>query len=266
MDALHSSRTRQYKYTDRYGNHKVENLVKFSCMGSACTFPVQTLVFMCIAAGVTLHGLGLEPTIKNLRSLRGQVRVFGDDIIVPTSQAGRVTEILTLLGLKINANKTFEEGNFRESCGLDVFEGVDVTPTYIMTSPLRSKPESVKSVVESHNNFLIRGWFSVADFLYKTVQSGLGNQVQVVAMDSESFGLKTVGYPDNSGLKTRVNRNLQRLERRILDVSTSVTRRRDEGDAMLFQYFTERPAPEEIWEAGVTLRPKLSLKFRWVEA
>lgn len=266
VDALHACRTRQYEYTDAQLNGEVRDLVKFSCMGSACTFPVQTLIFMCISAGVVLHERNLPVTIGNLRKLKGEVRVFGDDIVVPTAHADRVMEILTHLGLKINANKSFGVGNFRESCGLDVFKGVDVTPTYIMTSPLRSKPESVKSVVESHNNFLSRGWYSVADYLCTTVQSRLGNQIQTVAMDSESFGLKTVGYPDNSHLKVRVNRGLQRLERLVLDVSTSVAKRRDEGEAMLFQYFTERPAPDTNWEAGVTLRPKLTLKLRWVEA
>jgi len=266
LDALHATRTRQYEYTDEQGNSEVRDLVKFSCMGSACTFPVQTLVFAAIAAGCVQHERGKVPNFKNLANLRGEVRVFGDDIIVPTDCADRVIEVLTHLGLKINANKTFKEGNFRESCGLDVFKGVDVTPTYIMTSPSRSKPESVKSVVESHNNFLERGWSEVAHYLNTTVQSAVNFKIQAVAMDSRSFGLKTYGLPENSGLKTRVNRDLHRLERRVLDVSSSVTKRQDEGNAMLLQYFTERPAPEVIWEAGVTSRPKLTLKLRWVEA
>lgn len=263
LDALHATRTRSVRNTTTYGLDTVTMLRKFSCMGSACTFPVQSLVFLCIALGVTLQCRAIPVTIKNIRKLAGEVRTFGDDIIVATDVAERVAEVLSLLGLRVNPSKTFWSGNFRESCGLDAFEGNDVTPTYIMSLPQRSKPESISSVVSSHNNYLAKGWLQAAAYLEQTVRREC-KSILSVSMDSGVFGLQTYDIPNNQHLKRRWNTRFHRLEYRSICVQTQSIRTRDQGESMILQYFTERPRPSDAWVAGVSSIPRIKLTSRWV--
>ena len=103
-------------------------LEKFSSMGNGFTFELETCLFLGICCAV-MEQLGHEP-------LPGvNVFVFGDDIIVPTECARGVIAALRFLGFEENANKTFLDGPFRESCGGDYFDGVDVRPFYLKESP-----------------------------------------------------------------------------------------------------------------------------------
>jgi len=97
-------------------------IYKFAPMGSACCFPVECLIF----AGVVLATAARHARGRPLHY--GNYRVYGDDIICPTSISCEVIESLTLLGFSVNTDKTFLDGDFRESCGMDAWKGSDVTP------------------------------------------------------------------------------------------------------------------------------------------
>jgi hypothetical protein len=96
-------------------------LEKFSSMGNGYTFPLETLIFYAIAFGVCVE-LGI-PT--------HDVRAYGDDIICPTQAYPLLAEVLTHLGFDVNRKKSFSEGPFRESCGADYFQGIDIRPVYV---------------------------------------------------------------------------------------------------------------------------------------
>jgi len=99
-------------------------LEKFSSMGNGYTFELETTLFAAIAAAVLeLRGEPVE--------FGRNVLVFGDDIIVPTSSSSDLLAALKFLGFQANAEKTFVDGPFRESCGGDYFLGADVRPHYI---------------------------------------------------------------------------------------------------------------------------------------
>jgi hypothetical protein len=103
-------------------------LKKFASMGSALTFPIESLVFFTIVVLAICEQEGLSaPTGKLIRSLRGVARVYGDDIIVPTRYTQSVITKLETFGLKVNVRKSFYEGNFRESCGAEYYSGSDVS-------------------------------------------------------------------------------------------------------------------------------------------
>lgn len=88
-------------------------------MGSAMCFPVETLVFAACCEYVTReHGHRLRYS------------VFGDDIIVPTECYDDLLHVLSLLGFKVNQDKSFFKPSdwFRESCGGEYCDGYDVTP------------------------------------------------------------------------------------------------------------------------------------------
>jgi len=90
---------------------------KFTTMGNGFCFPLETLIFasLCHISCVECQ----SPIDFN---------VYGDDIIVRSSVAPRVLELLRVCGFKANPSKTFLRGPFRESCGADWFEGEDVRP------------------------------------------------------------------------------------------------------------------------------------------
>lgn len=99
-----------------------------STMGNGFTFPLQTLIFSSVVAAC-YEQAGIPR--KRVTDPRPNWSVFGDDIIVVRKVYGRVVRLLTILGFKVNADKSFYEGPFRESCGCDYFKGHNVRPVYI---------------------------------------------------------------------------------------------------------------------------------------
>lgn len=93
----------------------------FATMGNAFTFPLECLIFAALTrAAMQLCDCGDI-----------NYRVYGDDIIVPSSAALLLVEALTVCGFRPNPKKTHHTGFFRESCGGDYLDGVDVRPTYL---------------------------------------------------------------------------------------------------------------------------------------
>ena len=105
-------------------NGKWHRLEKFSSMGNGFTFELETTIFAAIC-------LAVDPTL-----IPGvDLMVFGDDIIVPKHLARSVINALEFCGFTLNAEKTFTEGPFRESCGGDYMCGKAVRPYHIKELP-----------------------------------------------------------------------------------------------------------------------------------
>lgn len=158
------------------------HLRKYASMGSALTFPVEAICFLmiCIAAVCekrkVFDRLGRPRSLQAFENARKGILVFGDDLIVPADCIENVTEYLEAFGLKVNSKKTFSQGPFRESCGMDYFNGVLVTPVYLRQHPPQSHKDATKFVSWVHmgNRFFKSGYFRAAtmvreyiDTLYK---------------------------------------------------------------------------------------------------
>jgi hypothetical protein len=115
-------------YTILPDGSKVE-LHMVSSMGNAFTFPLQTLLFASLVYGA-YRAYGIKPEYPRGRHL-GNFAVFGDDIIVDSRAYDLVVRMLSHLGFKVNVDKSFNEGLFRESCGLDYFSGHNVRGVYV---------------------------------------------------------------------------------------------------------------------------------------
>lgn len=152
--------------------HGVISLSKFASMGSALTFPLEAMVFLTAAFLGIEDGLSRTITRKDVMSLRDQVRVYGDDIIVPTDSVHAVMQTLEALGFKINKPKSFWNGKFRESCGGDYWDGIDVTPVKVtqILPASRADVASVVSTVELRNAFYLKGMWMTAAHLDKTIR------------------------------------------------------------------------------------------------
>lgn len=113
---------------------KVE-LQMVSSMGNAYTFPLQTIFFTAIVLAA-YKVLGIKPEYPKpgklgADSTLGNFAVFGDDIICVTEAYGLVTRALSICGFKVNQDKSFFNGDFRESCGRDYLSGCNVRGVYI---------------------------------------------------------------------------------------------------------------------------------------
>lgn len=108
--------------------HGVIPLAKFASMGSALCFPVEAMVFTTIVFAAIANERREPLTRKLILEYTGKVRVFGDDIIVPEEHVRSVIQLLEAFGLKVNMDKSFWNGKFRESCGGDYYDGEWVTP------------------------------------------------------------------------------------------------------------------------------------------
>lgn len=261
LNCLRASRTQvvSQNVTDKVPSEI--RLRKFSTMGNACTFPVESLLFLSIAVATVLTQRGLRPTKRNVESLFGEVAVFGDDIVIPVECRELFVEILGVLDFKVNDRKSFWTGRFRESCGVDAFGGVDVTPAYwrIFND---GKPESLASTVGSRNNFYKKFLLSAADRLASTIPRRL--YVPTVHMRSGVFGLTSFLGANVDGFKTRTNPHLQRSEVLVTSLIGCQERLPIENDSALLQYFTEDPDPLSKWSSGIPQRPKTKLRPRWV--
>jgi hypothetical protein len=101
---------------------------KFAPMGSALCFPVEAICFWALThAAVNDGGFFLNRTMNDTTLPDDPViRVFGDDIICETEMVSDVIHNLEYVGLKVNTDKSYTVGPFRESCGGDYLDGVDV--------------------------------------------------------------------------------------------------------------------------------------------
>jgi hypothetical protein len=94
---------------------------KFTSMGNAYTFELETLIFYAIASAVCeVEGIPFE-TGETLH-------VYGDDVVIPRGAFDLYAEVVEYCGFTLNLQKTFREGVFYESCGCDYFQGWNVRP------------------------------------------------------------------------------------------------------------------------------------------
>lgn len=121
LDAARSSAT-------RLPDGRVIELNKFAPMGSAICFSIEAFVFWALSVASIVIQSGCS-----YGKAAHRVFVYGDDIIIPITFVPGVVATLEAYGLKVNMHKSFRYGYFRESCGMDAYKGVEVTPTRIST-------------------------------------------------------------------------------------------------------------------------------------
>lgn len=97
-----------------------------STMGNGFTFPLMTLINCAL-----IYAYRAQRGGPNLFIDWTSTAVYGDDIIVPTHEYEGVCSMLESVGLVVNHDKSYSEGPFRESCGGDYHDGVDITPFYV---------------------------------------------------------------------------------------------------------------------------------------
>lgn len=111
----------------------IRQLHMVSTMGNGITFPLQTAIFAAATAAAVAQSDDVltMPKAWSESNIGGLYSVFGDDIVVKSRASERLLWLLRVLGFRPNPEKCFTSGEFRESCGLDFYQGFNVRPFFL---------------------------------------------------------------------------------------------------------------------------------------
>lgn len=203
-------------------------LRKFAPMGSCLCFPILALTtFAILAAGA--------PDAYT----RERILVYGDDVIVPTAYAANAIELLESFGLKVNRDKSCISGLFRESCGMDAIKGVNVTPVRIRTvwSSLPAASPYVSWIAYA-NSLYDKGYYQAYEYIVRCLWAVFG-PIPEGDVHTAYPSLRYVPNTYRTALKTRWNRDLQKVEVRVREAVSPSIRHSMDGWSMLLRYFSE---------------------------
>lgn len=260
---LHACRTRWLKNHTGVGEPFFIKLRKFAPMGSGVTFPVQSICYAGMAIAAILYERKWKVTTHNLTRAARELQVFGDDIILPSSAVQALTLLMTHVGLKVSASKTHYSGRFRESCGMDAYDGVDVTPGYLRDLGLRDTADGLVAWIDVSNNMYSKGLWCLANHMVQLVPAEIRRLIPVSVEQLGCLTLQSFQATPMVG-KVRINAHLHRPEVLGLCVEVKSDRQQRESHQSLLQYFLEEPDPESKWSAGYLVKNRIRLRKRWV--
>jgi hypothetical protein len=247
----------------RLPDGRVIPLRKFASMGNALCFPVEAMYFYTICVIAIAGKLNLPMSFETCRKVSKLVFVYGDDIIVPTDFADAVLNNLQKYFCKVNRNKTFLRGYFRESCGVDAFAGYDVTPTYLRELPPENHRQAKRLIswTKTANLFYLRGYWRASEFLYSRVERIVG-KLPYVQFNSSALGRVTF---KNATTIERWNDKLHRFEFRGLVSSPVYRTDRLDGYAALAKcLLTSSEDRDTKHLERSALHGEAALRRRWV--
>lgn len=178
-------------------------------MGSALCFPIECLVFASVCEYVKRK--------NGLHGVFSEYHVYGDDIVFPSAHVREVMQYLEELGFTVNNSKSFvvpRPRNFRESCGGEYIDGIDVTPLRIPRNfsggPLDpGHPDQISSRIDLANQLYRKGYLGCREYLVYTL-------LKLPSHARPIFGLVgsriLTDNPTNYRSKKRFNRSLYRSE------------------------------------------------------
>lgn len=228
--------------TTRLPDGTVVKLNKFAPMGSSCCFPVEALVFWACA----------EASAEQCSRWEARSTfVYGDDIIVRSEVFDQTIEGLTSIGLLVNANKSYKAGPFRESCGGDYYQGVDVTPVRVRKA-LLSQGTGIATNADLANSFIAKFGYETALPLIKVIEDAVG-YVYPRSPRSLPCTIRAEATASNDVLfKRRWNKNLQRFEHRISCLVSKVITAHPPNWGELFRKELTRNVPGRGQDSKVT--------------
>jgi hypothetical protein len=244
--------------------HGVIRLAKYASMGSALCFPIEAMVFL------TLIFLGIEKELSTRFTRKSdflrfsdRVRVYGDDLIVPIDNVESVIGSLEHFGAQVGSHKSFWIGKFRESCGKEYYNGIDVSIVKFRrlfpSSP--SDGPGCMSLVSFRNQLYKAGCWETVSYLDKLIWKVL-KRFPVVDESSPVLGRTSfLGY--------KPERMCAQLHRPLVRgyVARSVIPRNSLGDdGALLKFFLKRgglPSVDgkHLERSGRPLA--VNIKLRW---
>jgi len=272
----------------RLPNGDVVLMKKFAPMGSNLCFPIESIVFFALGVGLYMHRrLTAVPYVSRHHQFRYYAKlmwtatrrlyVYGDDIISLREDYPEMLQYFPKVGLMFNTDKCCTQGSFRESCGMDAYKGVDVTPLRLKRlwmNGRRQAPETICAYVAFSNAAYARGFHRVASDTSDAVTEILGPLPVLPerAHDPQSrtgceYGvLALVRHYSHASIDTtkwqvRFNPDLQCREYRLLQAVPRKVIVGSDDWRMVLRRFT---SPSERDDPGVfAMTRRITLKRVW---
>jgi len=194
------------------------------------------------------------------------VRVYGDDIIVPVDTLVHVIRYLEAFGLKVNTDKTFGTGKFRESCGGDYYDGVDVTPVRvrrILPASRGDVPEVIAAVSLMNRLYSVGLWDS-AKWVRARLEALMGDLPRVHPTSPVLGWHSFLGYDTQ-----RISASLHRPQVKGYVVTSKLPSSTVSGEGALLKWFLKR-GDEPFADRNHLVRSgrpdAVTLKLRWASA
>lgn len=253
---------------------EVLTLRKFASMGSALCFPIEAMYFYTVCIVALMRKYNLPYTHSNVMLVTRRVFIYGDDIIVPNDAATEVIDTLQKYYCKVGTTKSFWTGKFRESCGMDAYDGIDITPVYIReTCPdHRGEASALISLTASCNHLYRAGLWLAADKV-KTWLERIVGKLPIVSEKCAGLGLHS--FQRRFSID-RWSKRFQRPEVRTLVPSAVYRRDPIDGIHALMKSLSALSRQEETsWVGSPKRDPEnlartarhgaVVLKRRWVD-
>jgi len=158
---------------------------KYAPMGSALCFPIESAVFWALAvvAGIR-SGMSAPDAIAS-------TYVYGDDIIIRPQVFTPLCELFTRCGLLVNKSKSYVDGPFRESCGVDAWNGKLITPFKIKKDISRRSPDGnlAAAICEYCSTCYSLDYRATGDYLLNLVNAAYPG---ILVHDTQIGGLSVV--------------------------------------------------------------------------
>jgi hypothetical protein len=258
LRALEACRTTATKLPDG----EMVTLNKFAPMGSALCFPVEAYVFWVIIVAAIVRYTNL-PLVK----VGKRVFVYGDDIVVPTEWATFSIQGLEAINLKVSASKSCISGKFRESCGMDAFDGIPVTPLRLRTrfSNLKSDGSCLAAYVSLANAFALTSPYTTASqFIWDSLETTYGKIPY--GTSRSSYPSRTVRNPSVAfslnmrAHRWRRNRSFQQVQFLLPSLSSRRIRSKLDGWPRLLKDLIVPPVGDP---SQIVLQRSIRIKRRW---
>jgi len=180
-------------------------LNKLAGMGSGLTFPSMSLLISLAVCNIVSKHVDLP-----YDRIRSDVFIYGDDICIPCEWVPFAVEGLHKIGLRVNLNKSFFRGSFRESCGGDYVAGYNVVPVRMRLS--NSNPNYIVSrgIVISNNANAFKQLYEHCKELMKYGLTNTSKYIMSVlnAFYKESFGQNMLPGPFDEKVDLPLNFHL----------------------------------------------------------
>ena len=240
LEALEACRSERTLLPDG----RLVELNKFAPMGSSCCFPVEALVFWaCAVATLRIFKVAeleyqmrsvdsyalykqYQSSFNSAMSWNPEVFVYGDDIICDSSVSRQIMDGLEAVGLKVNRDKSYVAGPFRESCGGDYHKGYDVTPVRVRKF-FASVGSGLQTSADLANEFIAKFGFEDSHSLIREIESAVGYQYPRTDLDIPMSIRGTPSASNDVLFQRRYNKDLQRTEYRCLVLRYNVLRKRE---------------------------------------
>lgn len=181
-----------------------------STMGNGFTFPLMTVLLSC-AVRATYRELGIvihdNPRTQAFGVLTpGNWAVFGDDIIVCREAYDVFCQFLAALGLRVNLAKSFNQGQFRESCGHDYLSGHDVRGVYLKRLASR---QDIAIAVNLLNDWSFRTGIPLRESV-RYLLEGQDDLPRVPFADNLDSGIRVPSSVFRGSVRDKRGRNVQK--------------------------------------------------------